>query len=152
MNYVLLQCVMDSKLKVKMISSFPYIRGINCQFPTTIRQLGMYYVVESQNIKLVQRGIKPFYSMLKKEHIVKMTFEFTEIQEYLKTNICQTNIIKIFGDDDSNKCVICMTDDKSIVFAMCGHYSTCESCSMQLSKCPICRAPIVARYNRSQLI
>jgi hypothetical protein len=53
MSYVLLQCVKEkSKLRVKMISSSPFIKGVNCQFPRDIRQEGMYYVVKSEGVKL----------------------------------------------------------------------------------------------------
>jgi tetratricopeptide (TPR) repeat protein len=36
-------------------------------------------------------------------------------------------------------CRVCMTEPKTCVFIMCGHYCVCETCMPKITKCPICR-------------
>ena len=150
MSYVLLQCVKEkSKLRVKMLSSNPFIKGINCQFPRAIRQEGMYYVVKSEGISLKGN----FYSAMGKNIIVCQTASIEEVKKYV-ANLGVPELIKpqvIFGDDDENECVICMTDAKDSVFSPCGHFITCKECSTQFDKCPICRAKIVIVLRRHEI-
>ena len=151
MSYVLLQCIKEkSKLRVKMISSAPFIKGINCQFPKNIRQEGMYYVVKSEGVKLKGK----FYSAMQKGVIVCQTFEIEEVKKYIDTLISEShNVIpeKIFGDDDDTECVICMCNEKDSVFSPCGHYITCEECSKQCKECPFCRAKIIVILKRMEI-
>jgi hypothetical protein len=80
MDYVLLQCVKEKgKLRVKMISSQPFIKGINCQFPRNIRLDGMYYIVKSTDITLKGK----FYSAMGKNIIVCSTFDMNEVKIYI---------------------------------------------------------------------
>jgi len=39
------------------------------------------------------------------------------------------------------ECVICQDAEKCIAFVPCGHISTCISCSVELTVCPVCRTP-----------
>ncbi len=155
MSYVLLQCVKEgSNLKVKMMSSYPFIKGNNCQFPRSIRVNGMYYVVESKNITLQSSsGKKSFYSMRKEENIVLSTMNFIEVQQFLQGLPSETviNHCKVYGDDDDNECVVCFSDVKTVVFIPCGHYVCCGSCSKQCNTCPICRSKINMIANRSDI-
>ncbi len=154
MSYVLLQCVKEkSKLRVKMISSQPFIKGINCQFPKNIRQENMYYVVKSEGVKLKGK----FYTAMQKNIIVCQTFDIDEVKKYIDDLIVNTTekIMPktIFGeDDDDNECVICMCEEKDSVFSPCGHYMTCYECSIQCKSCPICRAVILSILKRNEIL
>jgi hypothetical protein len=155
MSYVLLKCVKEkSKLRVKMISSQPFIKGINCQFPRDIREEGMYYVVKSEGVKLKGK----FYTVMQKDIITCKTFDLNEVKKYIDdlTKIQGDNVNKIkpktiFGEDDDSECIICFSEIKSSVFSPCGHYMTCGACSLRCKNCPICRAVIVAILKRDEI-
>jgi len=153
MSYVLLKCVKQkSKLRVQMMSSAPFIKGINCQFPRDIREEGMYYVVKAEGIKL--KGT--FYTAMQKDIVVCKTFDLNEIKKYINdlNSLDKTNNIRpatIFGEDDDSECVICLNEVKDTVFAPCGHYMTCSICSAKCSKCPICRGVIISILKRNEI-
>lgn len=46
---------------------------------------------------------------------------------------------KIF---DMLLCVICMVNQRGVVFMPCCHFSTCTICSKKITECPICRTYI----------
>ena len=102
MDYVLLQCKkVGGKLKVKMMSSQPFIKGYNCQFPKDIRQENMYYIVKSSSIRL--KGT--FYSAMAKDIVVCKTFDFEEIKKYINSLSLEDKKIKpttIFGESFAN--------------------------------------------------
>ena len=168
MDYVLLQCKkVGGKLKVKMMSSQPFIKGFNCQFPKDIRQENMYYVIlkalllilgyfdkERQSLSLSKYIVKSsdirlkgtFYSAMAKDIVVCKTFDFEEIKKYINSLSLEDKKIKpitIFGDDDNSECVICISEIKDTIFSPCGHYMTCKNCASQCKKCPICRSDII---------
>jgi hypothetical protein len=147
--YVLLQCVKQgSKLRVKMMSSQPFIKGINCQFPRNIRKEGMYYIVKSDAIKLKGK----FYSAMGKDTIACQTFNMEEVKKYINGLGATIKPQIIFGDgDDDNECAICMGEKKECVFSPCGHFMTCSGCSTMFPLCPICRAKIVCVLKRSEI-
>ncbi|AYV80489.1 MAG: hypothetical protein Harvfovirus2_19 [Harvfovirus sp.] len=151
MSYVLLQCVKEKgKLKVKMISSAPFIKGANCQFPRAIRAEGLYYVVKSEGVKLTGK----FYTATQKGIIVCQTNDLNEVKKYVDSlNVADTKIQPkvIFGDDDNEECVICMGEKKECVFSPCGHFITCAGCSTEFDKCPICRAKIGCVLRRDEI-
>ena len=43
------------------------------------------------------------------------------------------------------KCATCLTLDKSILFLPCKHIFCCETCSVKISICPICRVEITEK-------
>ena len=43
------------------------------------------------------------------------------------------------------KCVTCLTFDKTILFLPCKHIFCCETCSVKLNNCPICRTEITEK-------
>ena len=156
MEYVLLKRVKEkTKLRVKMMSSAPFIKNINCQFPRDIRQEGMYYVVKAEGIKL--KGT--FYTAMQKDIVVCKTFDLNEVKKYVNdlTAIDKTNNTKkiipaiIFGEDDDSECIICLNETKNTVFAPCGHYMTCSTCSVKCKTCPICRGAILAMLKRGEI-
>lgn len=149
LQYVLLQCVSrGSKLKVQMISSAPYIKGMFCQFPRDIRQEHMYYVVKSEGIKL--RG--KFYSAMQKNIIVCQSFNYDDIKRFIGDLGDKIKIDKIYGDDTSDECVICFSSPKDSVISPCGHYMTCRECTLKCKQCPICRGNIVEILKKSDMI
>ena len=57
----------------------------------------------------------------------------------------------VYEDSSSVDCIICMENPKSIVLIPCGHFYTCDECSVKVLKCPICRCAITKRVNQSQM-
>jgi len=154
MSYVLLKCVKEgSRLRVKMMSSAPFMKGKNCQFPRNIRQDGMYYVVRSDGVSLKNN----FYSAMGKDVVVCRTFSLDEVKRYIGELGEKDKKIRpkaIFGDDDEPECVVCMTDPKTMVFAPCGHFLTCQSCIGEgsgFTKCILCCAPITCILRRDEI-
>eukprot|EP01065_Artemidia_motanka_P053641 TRINITY_DN9998_c1_g1_i1.p1 TRINITY_DN9998_c1_g1~~TRINITY_DN9998_c1_g1_i1.p1 ORF type:complete len:323 (+),score=83.99 TRINITY_DN9998_c1_g1_i1:160-1128(+) len=43
------------------------------------------------------------------------------------------------------ECVICLDEMKEVVFLPCKHMCACVGCAKRLSKCPVCREPVVDR-------
>lgn len=137
MSQVLLKCVKEGgKLRVKIISP-GYNHDANCQFPRDIRVENREYLVPVTCIKF-SSGLqgKFFYKINKKDVIIK--------QESL-------TIEKIYEDEANNECAICMSEEKAIVFAPCGHYCCCCVCAGKITSCPLCRVSILQRVERSQL-
>lgn len=151
MSYVLLQCVKKgSRLRVQMISSHPFIKGINCQFPRNIRQEGMYYVVKEEGVKLKNN----FYSAMQKDIVVCQTLSLEEAKLYvdgLKGTNKKIVPKAIFGEDGDEECVVCMYDKKEMVFSPCGHFITCEDCSKTCKKCPICMVVVANVLARDEI-
>ena len=45
--------------------------------------------------------------------------------------------------DESQKCVVCLTNPKEVIVLPCGHVCLCEDCSTKISlNCPVCRTKI----------
>lgn len=158
MSYVLLQCVKKgSKLRVQMISSHPFIKGINCQFPRNIRYEGMYYVVKQEGVTLKNN----FYSAMQKNIIVCQTMNLDEVKLYINNlencnNGNNGNNIKIipkaiFGEDGDVECVVCLYDAREMVFSPCGHFITCNDCSKTCKKCPLCATPVGCILTRNEI-
>lgn len=42
-------------------------------------------------------------------------------------------------------CIICMVNERNIVFVPCRHFGTCKACSEKLVQCPMCRTFIESR-------
>ena len=150
MEYVLLQCVKENKkLRVKMISSAPFIKNVNCQFSRKDRIENMYYIVRSEYVNLRRN----FYSIINKNAVVYRTFDLDEIKMYITEKINNTAKPSIiFGDDDNSECVICMDSVKDTIFSPCGHFMTCFACSCQCKQCPMCRTNIVVMIKRSDIL
>ena len=43
------------------------------------------------------------------------------------------------------ECVICMTNERAIVFVPCGHFVACAECAARIEECPACRSPIASK-------
>jgi hypothetical protein len=40
------------------------------------------------------------------------------------------------------ECLVCLDNPRDTLFESCGHLVTCQTCSTQLCRCPICQVPI----------
>lgn len=132
---VFLQCLADgSRLRVRIISP-NYFNDLNCQFPRQIRKEGRVYKVKPSQIKLMKRPGTDFYSIKQAKDII-IVDEEAQI----------TKVEKIFQDESTENCCICLDEKKYYVFSQCGHYYVCKSCydSSPFEKCPICRSVINA--------
>lgn len=133
-----------------MLSSAPYIKGYNCQFPRNVREEGMYYIVRTSSVTFRQS----FYAVSKAASICLMTKSLDEVKQYVSI-LSETNgqILPrvIFGDDDQTECVICMSIEKDSVFNPCGHYVACGGCASRCKCCPMCRGTIFNILKRSDL-
>ena len=135
MHMIKLKCVKEgSKLRVKIISP-GYNSRANCQFPKNIRSDGAIYEVPAEDVGFSENAQNKFFYRIKKNNI----------------KIITDQIDQIFEDESTTECVICMTEEKDVVFAPCGHYCCCNACATKLnSKCPICRGRIstIVKYDQ----
>lgn len=146
---VKLRCVkIQGKLRVR-ITSVGYNNDANCQFPRAIRQEGREYTAPSSSITFSEGANLKFFYRVKKSQIT--------IVDEIDTIDTIDTIEKVFGDDDvDNDCIVCMDNQKDVVFAMCGHYCCCNACATSIkngkqSKCPMCRQDIVQIVKRDQI-
>lgn len=43
---------------------------------------------------------------------------------------------------ETNNCIICTVEKRSLICLPCGHFHMCKKCGEQVDKCPVCRKPI----------
>ena len=144
-EHVILECVAEgSKLRVKMKSP-GYLVNSNCQFPRDLRVEGRKFKVPVEHVKLMTQRGKYFYSIKNKSVIEIINNDELDAikQENIKKNT------KVFEDDTTMDCAVCLSCEKDTVFIPCGHYYTCNECSIQLKTCPICRATITERVSKT---
>jgi hypothetical protein len=144
---VRLKCVkIGSKLRVRIVTP-GYFTNANCQFPKDLRVEGRLYDVDVNAVNLVTRN-KNFYSITKKSAI-KIVSDIDSLTE----SFADTKInIKVYEDNASDDCAICMTNEKCMIIVPCGHYYTCATCTALIKKCPICRCGFTKAINKSQML
>lgn len=145
---VSLVCIkVGSMLRVR-ITSPGYHKDANCQCPRNIRKPGLRYEVPSDGITLAKGPRGKFFYRISKSQIKILNEGDTLSHKIEKLDI------KVYGDDES-ECVVCFENDKTIVFAPCGHYCTCKSCSDAIvnknNECPMCRTIIKIAVSRDQV-
>lgn len=141
MSDVLLKCVRDQgKLRVRILSK-GYYRNANCQFPTALRVEGRHYSVPPNAITLITSRGKYFYSVTKKPLI--------KIVDDAEVAVLELSALTVYEDASMSECAICFANPKSIIMVPCGHFYTCDVCTSQLRKCPICREDIKSTINKS---
>lgn len=150
-NLVCLTCVKEKgKLRVKILSK-GYLPNANCQFPRDLRVEGKNFYVNREYLKLAITRGKYFYSCLKRKEIHELpTLENNEMKELIEITRAFENL-KIYQDETTDECVVCMDGKKDTVFCPCGHYYCCSKCATKLTICPICRSPIDDRIDKSKI-
>ena len=105
-----------SRLRVRIVSP-GYNNDANCQFPRAIREEGREYIVPSSAISFSEGSNRKFFYRVKKNEIQVLGVDDT-------SNI---EIDRVYGDEDiDTECNICMSNEKDVVFAPCGHYCCCN--------------------------
>ena len=146
---VRLKCVkIGSKLRVRIVTP-GYFTNANCQFPKDLRVEGRLYDVNACAVNLVTRN-KNFYSITKKSAI-KIVSDVDALTDLLAETKININI-KVYEDNASDDCAICMTNEKCMIIVPCGHYYTCATCTALIKKCPICRCGFTKAINKSQML
>lgn len=143
-DYVLLRCERESRSKLRVkVETHGYIRSANCQFPRDIRKEGRKYLVPKNSIKLISTRGSYFYSINRAYYsqIQILDNDASEDENSLLQQIA-SQITHIYENEDEKECVICMDNDKSVVFDPCCHFYVCSECGTKLSSCPICRQSI----------
>ena len=142
-TYVDLICVAEKqRLRIRIVTP-GYFTQANCQFPKAIRKENGRYRVKTQDVTLITQRGKYFYSVRRNAQIQVLTE-----QETLELDLAH---LKVFEDQDTEECAICLSEKKDTIFYPCGHYYTCHQCAEQLDLCPICRQPITGKIDRSQI-
>jgi hypothetical protein len=137
---VFLKCMRDEgnskRLRVRIISP-GYYNLANCQFPRDLREEGRIFSVRSSDVTLVSSKSKNYYMIRK--HGIQIV---SDVQE---------SVHRVYQDEDSEECVVCMVNAKSKVFVPCGHFYTCSVCTPLLTKCPICCSAILASLDKQDM-
>lgn len=141
---VFLKCIKEgSRLRVRIITP-GYYNDANCQFPRKIRFDGRKYKCSSEDVKLAKGPRGKYFYRINTKNI--------QILDHIDEKIN----IKVYGDDDSSECIVCMDANKDVVFAPCGHYCSCSKCANNIynsynQKCPMCRASIIMLVERNNI-
>jgi hypothetical protein len=72
-----------------------------------------------------------------------------DVEEQYEDNISDEikRSIVIYEDKSTSQCSVCMEGEKEYVLVPCGHYHTCEECTIKIDSCPICRSDIDSKIN-----
>ncbi|CAI2374888.1 unnamed protein product [Moneuplotes crassus] len=103
------------------------------------------YCVFALNKSTNQIEIKPF-----KQTLVAFDMAFNLQQIYGINDAVEENkeeTLGLIAADDSQLCVVCMTDQKNTVVMPCGHLCVCKDCATTIASqrspdCPICRKKV----------
>ena len=50
----------------------------------------------------------------------------------------------VYADDHSEDCVVCLTHERDTILLPCRHFCVCGHCMEMITKCPICRTPLMS--------
>lgn len=135
---VTLKCVnINNKLRVRVHNNPNYHPDINCSFPRDMRMEGRFFTI--QGPLGISNTKTTFYRALNKWSI-----------KIIESPVEEGKFNKVYASED-NECVICMSEEKSIIFMPCGHYYVCGVCSLRIKHCPICRTRITNTIKNSEL-
>jgi len=126
-----------SRLRVR-ITTPGYHHNANCQFPRRIRIEGRRFLAPARCARFDTSRNTYFYRVTPASQI-SIVADNEPINE---------RDIRIFEDEETMECSICMDAQKTIVLMPCGHYVMCATCADQVMKCPMCRAAITRRVAR----
>uniref|UniRef100_A0A914HL54 RING-type domain-containing protein n=1 Tax=Globodera rostochiensis TaxID=31243 RepID=A0A914HL54_GLORO len=71
--------------------------------------------------------------------------KFQHVITHIITNRGEKRRLSDIIGSNSTKCVMCMEKERETAFDPCGHLFTCNKCSKNLTKCPICDMKIEAK-------
>lgn len=136
---IVLHCIEEGSGKIRVrIAAFIDTKGtmhtgvyrdeLNCRFPRHLRKAGAVLRVPDGSVKLCGgNGTKHYYSVAAKGITLSVA----------------DNVVRAWAP--CSECVVCMDAAVDIVFAPCGHSSTCSSCAEKLTNCCICRSHILIK-------
>jgi hypothetical protein len=147
---VYLQCVQEGrKLRIKIISP-GFHNEANCSFPRDIRLPGRKYSVPLSCVNFVEGPNHKFFYRIRK-YDIKIINETTNET----TTTTTAKLDKVYEDTTIVDCIVCMSNEKNVVFAPCGHYALCTDCAIKIKnssgKCPICRTTIMSIIDKNQI-
>merc|ERR1712130_604813 len=67
-------------------------------------------------------------------------FSITNQYQFLITHDRVHYLEDVYGQDDREECVVCLTDPKDTTILPCHHFAVCHECFGKVTTCPICRA------------
>jgi hypothetical protein len=138
MERIELVCVKQGgKLRVRIVTPGYYTEA-NCQFPRELRVEHARYRVSPLAITLVTSRGKYYYSIRDRGSIEVVA-------------PTAPGAIQVFEDAGTSDCAVCFDAPKQCVLYPCGHFYTCNACSRALRTCPICRADIVQRIDKTDM-
>ena len=70
--------------------------------------------------------------------------EFVQLAQKRRSNT-EAEITDLQESGKMPECVVCLHQERSVVFRPCGHLVTCVSCAFQVHRCVMCRAIINMR-------
>ena len=148
MSEIILECIKtDGKLRIRIVST-GYYPDANCQFPRDLREVGRKYSVKTSAVCLITSRGKYYYSVKQRSAI--RILDPDEQTCTFNLEAAMQNLV-VYEDSSASDCTICMENPKSMVLIPCGHFYTCNECSIKLLKCPICRCEITERINKTQM-
>ena len=123
--YVSLICIPEgAKIRVRIVSP-GYLGDANCQISRGIRAPGRQLRVPKEDVALVMRGEKWFY-----------TVRGARIEIVAAGADCAVR--KVFECADNGTCIVCMANASDTVCAPCGHAYACGACAEILRAAPEC--------------
>lgn len=138
---VRLKCVREgAKLRVRIISP-GYLPRANVQCSRAMRIEGRTFLAHPTDIRINQTH-KPFYSCKKMVVEESGTVSSSSFAAPMLPSSAAANCLHIhnlYDCSDSEECVICMVNEKSVVIGPCGHYFACADCAQRISVCSMCR-------------
>lgn len=58
----------------------------------------------------------------------------------------------LHAENEQKLCIVCCTEEKTVLFAPCHHLCACVRCGESLVDCPICRTKITSRTPVSEAV
>lgn len=65
-------------------------------------------------------------------------------KQFILTSSKFNELQEVYGIDDEDECVICLTEPKDTTIIPCNHFAVCSECFGKIETCPICRTKITA--------
>ena len=80
------------------------------------------------------------------QHLVHQQATFLQVKQGLKTSKPPDPQASINATDDSHLCVVCMDEERGVLYVPCNHLAVCVGCEDMVERsidcCPMCQEPI----------